>query len=59
MDTQTKELQRLEERVEVEDLEHEVYLREVLGCLTKKDQSDTCAKVSCQESKFQVCQKAG
>ncbi len=51
MDTINKEVKRL-----VDDIDEEVYYREVIGCTAKMEDSGSCATVNCGEGEYRICQ---
>jgi hypothetical protein len=53
MDANVKDLRRSE----VEDLDDEIYYREILGCTVKQEGS--CATAKCPEGELSFCQKPG
>ena len=55
MDTYTKDLQR----VEVDDIDDEIYYREMLGCTAKVEGNGDIATVNCGQGEFQIAQKPG
>jgi hypothetical protein len=52
MDTKVNELRRLE----VDDIDDEVYYREIQGCNTKMDGSGDYAIVNCGQGEVRSCQ---
>ena len=52
MDTKLNELQRLE----VDDIDDEVYYKEMQGCYTKMEGSGGCAIVNCGQGEARICQ---
>ncbi|OGO36957.1 MAG: hypothetical protein A2147_09780 [Chloroflexi bacterium RBG_16_57_8] len=55
MDTYTKDLRRLE----VDDIDDEIYYREMIGCTVKAEGIGTCATASCPEGELRFCQRPG
>ena len=55
METYTKDLQRLE----VDDIDDEIYYREMLGCTATLEGSGNTARVNCGQGEFQILQKPG
>ena len=55
METYTKDLQRLE----VDDIDDEIYYREMVGCTAKLEESGDAATVNCGQGEFQIFQKPG
>ncbi len=57
METYTKDLQR----IEVEDIDDEVYYREMLGCTAKLEGKGESATINCgqQGGEFRVVQRPG
>jgi hypothetical protein len=53
MDTITRGLRRQE----VDNIEDEVYYRDVIGCSTKKGEVGNCASYNCGEGEVHICQK--
>ena len=52
MDAQIKDFNRLE----VEDIDREIYYQEMLGCTVKTDEGGTCATVNCPNGSSRICQ---
>ena len=40
----------------VDDIDDEVYYREVIGCTAKMDASGDCATVNCGQGDYHICQ---
>jgi len=55
MDNNMKVLQHLE----VDDIDDEIYYRELLGCTAHVEGSGTCATVNCPTEQLRVCEKPG
>ena len=55
MDTNIKDVQRLE----VDDIDDEVYYREMLGCTARLEGTGEIATVNCGQGEFQIAQKPG
>ncbi len=55
MDTNVKGLQH----IEVDDLDDEIYYREMLGCTARVEGSGSCAVVNCPAEQLRVCEKPG
>jgi len=55
VETYTKELQRLE----VDDIDDEVYYWEMQGCTANLEGSGDIATVNCGQGEFQISQKPG
>ncbi len=52
MDAKVNELQRLE----VDDIDDEIYYKEMQGCHTKMEGSRGCAIVNCGQGDVRICQ---
>ena len=52
MDAQVRDLNRFE----VEDIDREIYYREMLGCTVKLDEGGKCAMVNCPTGSSRICQ---
>jgi len=55
METNVKGLQHME----VDDIDDEIYYREMLGCTAQLEGPGTCATVSCPNEQLRVCEKPG
>ncbi len=55
MDTDVKGLQH----IEVDDIDDEIYYREMLGCTAQVEGSGSCATVKCANEQLRVCEKPG
>lgn len=55
METNVKGLQHME----VDDIDDEIYYREMLGCTAQVEGSGACATVSCPTEQLRVCEKPG
>ena len=51
MDTFNKEQKYLE----VDNIEDEIYYRDVIGCAAKKDETGNCATYNCGQGEVRVC----
>ena len=55
METNVKRLQPME----VDDIDDEIYYRELLGCTAHVEGSGSCATVDCPTGQLRVCEKPG
>ena len=55
METNVKRLQPME----VDDIDDEIYYRELLGCTAKVEGTGSCAMVNCPNQQLRVCEKPG
>lgn len=55
MDTYSKNIRPQQ----VDDIDEEVYYREMLGCTATMESPGTCATLNCGKGEFRVCQKPG
>ena len=55
METFTKDLRR----IEVEDIDDEVYYREMQGCKARLEGAGESATIDCGKDEFRIVQKAG
>jgi hypothetical protein len=46
-------------RMEVDDIDDEVYYREQIGCKVKLENIGSCATATCPDGQLQFCQKPG
>ena len=55
METNTKGIQH----IEVDNIDDEIYYREMLGCTAQVEGSGGCAVVNCPAEQLRVCEKPG
>ncbi len=55
METNVKGIQHME----VDDIDDEIYYREMVGCTAQVEGSGACATVSCPTEHLRVCEKPG
>lgn len=44
---------------QVDDIDEEVYYREMLGCTAKMESEGTCATLNCGKGELRICQNPG